>query len=216
MHKLKYLMLCIGGLAILSACQKNPNFEELSLKPAAITSRSATANFKEYTTFYISDTIKKASDTPGDTIITGSDALKLVNAIVANMEANGYRRLVGYANRLNADIGISTLSLNVDVTQTVYYPGWWGGYYGGYWGGGYWGYPYYGYYYPYGTTYNYNIGTFVTTALDLKNANSNNSLVAIWTSYLAGYASDTKSVNVNYAVDGINQSFKQSPYFTNK
>lgn len=213
MLKSKLLITGIAALAILSSCQKNPNFDELSLKPAVTTSKAADANFKQYLTFYISDTIVKGANDKNDSMITGSNALKVVDAIVANMTANGYVRT---ADRLAADIGLSTLVISADITQTVYYPGWWGGYYGGYWGGGYWGYPYYGYYYPYGTTYEYKIGTFVTTAVDLKNATTNNNLRAIWTSYLLGYASDNFATNVSYVVEGVNQSFKQSPYFTNK
>ncbi len=213
MKRIKPILFLTSIFLFATACQKNANFDELSLNPTCITSKSPNANFKEHKTFYISDTIHQVTNDPADTIMFDNNAKKLIDAIVSNMTRNGYTRTTIIDS---ADLGISTLLMSADVTQTVYYSGWWGGYYGGYYGGGYWGYPGYGYYYPYGTTYSYSIGTFIYSALDLKNAPSKNMLEAIWTGYLVGYLADNVATNVSRGVDGINQSFKQSTYFTNR
>jgi hypothetical protein len=56
------------------------------------------------------------------------------------------------------------------------------------------------------------VGDFITETFDLRNAESNNNLQAIWLFQLSGVLSSTESTNVTRTVDGIKQAFQQSPY----
>jgi hypothetical protein len=210
--KTKYiLLLSFSCLMLLYGCRKEPDLSELSSKLAAVTSRSKSAAFSSYKTYYVSDTIANITGSETDTILTGPDAQQLINAIKQNMAARGYT-LVGRDQ--SPDLGINTVILKITINQTVtYYPGYWGGY-AGYSNPWYWGYPGMGYYYPYGTTYYYKIGTFVMNVIDLKNATSKKNLEIIWTGYLMGYLGDNTATNVAAGVQGVNQAFIQSPYFS--
>lgn len=208
MKTIKFFLILLV-LAGSFSCKKIPDTSELSSKFVVITSRSKDANFAEYKTYFISDTITYINNTPSaDTIITGARAKQIQDAVKSNMASRGYTLV---ARNANPDLGLVSIAikdLNVGVT---YPPGWWWGY-PGYPGGCYWGcYPPY---YPiYPTYYQYSVGDFLLETFDLKNIDENNNLQSIWYSQSSGVLSSTDQTNVDRTVTAINEAFAQSPYF---
>lgn len=208
---MKYLLIIIAGVALISgmpACKKNPDTSQLSAAFVVSTSRAKDVNFTSYSSYFISDTISFISNAGGnDTIITGAAAAAIIAEIKSQMNARGYTFV---ARNQNPDLGLRALAIKNVNAGVVYPPGWWWGY-PGYPGGCYWGcYPPY---YPLPpTVYAYAVGDFITETFDLKNAESNNNLQAIWYMQLSGVLSSTDATNVDRTVDGIKQAFVQSPY----
>jgi len=130
------------------------------------------ADFGGYQTYYISDTIKRQTTNPNDSIWFDNDSKQLIDAVKANMTARGYTLV---AKGSNPDLGLSMTAIK-DLNIGVIYPGWWWGYWGCYWG-----WCYYPPYYPwYGQIYTIPTGTLILDMIDLKNANSDQRLTVIW------------------------------------
>jgi len=212
MKKITFPLITVIGIAAifnLQSCEKNPDTSQLSAAFVVATSRASTVNFSDYSTYFISDTISYVSNTnSNDTIITGPAAAQIISEIKANMDANGYTFV---ARNQNPDLGLKALAIKNVNAGVVYPPGWWWGY-PGYPGGCYWGcYPPY---YPMPpVAYKYSVGDFITETFDVKNAETNNNLQSIWYMQLSGVLSSTDATNVTRTTDGIDQAFKQSPYF---
>ena len=126
-----------------------------------------------------------------------------------NMANRGYLRT---DNKEEADLG-----LQVSYVKSTYFvtnygePQWWWGY------PGYWGVPYWGdwgdWYYPYAITYSYSTGSFVTELLNLDAPQGQNAqLPVLWTAYMSGVLSGSTSVNVELAIEAVDQAFTQSAY----
>jgi len=203
MRKLTFLSLLLG--LIFSSCRKTPNFDELSSDFVVTTNRDKTADFTEFKTYYISDTVANLGGTGDDSILTDANAKTLVQTVKDNMNARGYTFV---SRNAHPDLGLQ-LGI-VKVTTTVYYPGWWDGYYGWYdpW---YWGW-YYPYYYPYSTYYSYSTGTVILNMYDLKNAPDRQQITGIWNNINFGAIGSSLSSNVQRGVNAIDQGFEQSPY----
>ncbi|WP_448697864.1 DUF4136 domain-containing protein [Mucilaginibacter sp. AW1-3] len=206
MKKPIFLMMAVAiGFA---SCLKSPNLDELSTNFVVATNFDKTASFNSYKTYYVSDTIVNLGGSGADTILFNSDAAQLVNAVKTNMNARGYTFLK--KTRVNhPDLGI-TIGV-VKVTTTVFYPGWWNGYYG-WWNPWYWG-GYYPYYYPFATYYSYDTGSVIVDTYDLKNASANHKYTAVWNCVSFGVVGSSSASNTTRGVNGINQGYKQSPYF---
>jgi hypothetical protein len=200
-----FLMVMIAG------CYKDPSYDQLSSNFTVTTNRDIKADFSTYKTFFISDTVAFTSSNPKDSILVGAEAKTLIDAVKANLVARGYTSV---ARTAKPDLGIK-LGVLKDVDAGVIYPGWWYGYPGWGWGGypG-WDYPYYPYYPWGGVTYVITTGNVITDIIDLKNAASTQKLNILWTSFVGGSLGTTTNVNVQMAVDGINQAFIQSPYLS--
>ena len=193
----------------LISCRKLPDFNQLSSNLVAITNRDGTAQFNTYTTYFISDTIAYISNVANsDTIITGSTAASIVNAVKTNMNSRGYQFT---SLGSNPDIGIKVTAIN-KVNGTISFPpGWWWGH-PGYPGGCYWGWCYPNYY-PFPVIFGYKIGDIIVEVLDLKNASSNDLLKVIWVLDGTGEITSSTQTNTAYAINAINQGYLQSPYF---
>lgn len=191
-------------MVMMAGCYKSPDFDDLSDNFTVSTNRDVEANFANYKTFHVSDTIAFASSNPKDSIIVGADAKTVVDAVKANMAARGY---VFVARSAKPDLGIKVGALK-DVDAGVIYPGWWYGYpgWGGWWGGYY---PYY----PYGgVPYVITTGNVIVDLVDLKNAGATPKLTVLWNAFVGGSLATTSGVNAQLSVDAINQAFIQSPY----
>ena len=71
--------------------------------------------------------------------------------------------------------------------------------------------------YPYAVTYTYSTGSFITELLNLEaTQGEKEKLPVLWTSYMSGLLSGSTSVNTKLAIEGVNQSYTQSSYLTNK
>jgi Domain of unknown function (DUF4136) len=90
-----------------------------------------------------------------------------------------------------------------------------GGYYGGYYC---WYYPYYcggGWYYPYYPSYSsYTTGSLLITMVDASKESADGSLGVVWTTVMNGLLSGT--YDIDRLQNGIDQSFRQSPYLDTK
>jgi hypothetical protein len=179
------------------------------------------ADFNDYTTFAVDPEVIVFKEDYGDIeqeALADAAAEQLVERVVTNMKSRGYKQ-VDPGDK--PDIGMNLSVLSGTVTSA----------YVNYWGS-YWGYPYYYYYYPYYYSYSYNTGTLIVDAVDLKNAPEPDSdagvagdrddagtrplrpkLSVLWTGLSYGVLSDSKSSNLQDGLDGIDQAFKQSPYF---
>jgi hypothetical protein len=204
MKRFNHLLLLT--LILLAACRKEPDLSSLSGNFVVQTDRDPNTQFNTFKTFYISDTVAYISTNPNDSILTDNTAKQLVAQIRKNMEARGYT----YVSRgAKPDLGINTIAVK-DVTVGVVYPGYWWGY-PGYWDPWDWGW-YYPYYYPWATTYAVTTGSVIAEIIDVKNAQANQKLDVTWTMNLNGALGSSASTNLQRALDGIDQAFRQSPY----
>lgn len=206
--KLLFLTILAGSL-ILGSCTKYPNASDRTLEDmVVITQYDTKANFSDYTTFAIPDSISVITDTDSGRVMNSTTNL-VVNQIVQNMTARGYTRV---ASNQNPDLGFN-VSFFKNTNVTVYYPGWYWGYPGyyppDYWYGGWYGYDYY---YPYYPTYvtTYSVGSLVIDMVDLKNANPITQQISIcWTGYIRALLSgDHTSAEITGSID---QAFIQTP-----
>lgn len=168
--------------------------------------------FAEYKTFAIDPEVKVFEEDDGEIetdTLPDDLADQLIERTVDNLEARGYTKV----DKADApDLGVNLSLVKGKVT----------GYYGGYWGS-YWG--YWGYYYPYYVSYSYDTNTLLTDAVDLKGAppvvnpdpgdtpDPDDKVTVLWTGMVYGVAQDTLAENLDNALHGIDQAFKQSPYF---
>lgn len=203
--KMSYLLLLFFAV-YLTACRKNPDTGKLSTDFVVQTSRSADANFQNFKTFFISDTIALATTNPNDSIWTDAKAKQLVATVKQNMTSRGYTLVNRNAK---PDLGMELFAVK-DLNVGVIYPGWWWGYWG-YWGGCYWGYCGYPPYYPWtGMIYTVPTGTLILDMIDLKNATSHENLTVVWGSVMSGGIGTSSDLQLG--VNAINQAFTQSAY----
>ena len=204
--------LVILFVSVLFSCRKEPNTEDLKLEQVVATDRDLAANFSNYATFFISDTVSIVASASTDSILTGPMAKQMVDAVKANMTTRGYTfkpRAQGLP-----DLGFR-LTVIKDITRTAVCGGWWDGWYG-YYPPWYWG-CYYcgGYYYPWCTTYTYTIGTSTLYLFDIKNQGTNHNVRALWGVTMFGVFSTTNNqTNADLTTTAINQAFAQSTYLT--
>ena len=192
-------------LIIISGCRKSPDFDQLSYEFTVSTSVDKTANFANYKTYFLSDTVRYIGGVGADSFLVGANAALLTNPVKTNMTARGYT-LVG--RNACPDLGL-TLTAVKDINVVVdYYPGWWDPWYGGC----YWYYYCYGYYYPWSTVYTYTTGTVMLNMYDLKNAGADHQIRALWNITALGALGSTTSSNFQLGADALNQGFEQSPY----
>lgn len=204
----KLLVLCCITIA-LSSCYKTPDTSSLSNDLVVATNRDLRVDFNDFTTYYISDTIPRITDSTTDTILVGPEALEIVNKIKENLDARGYQFV-----DLDQDPDLAVIPAVIRVTAVgTVCTGWYYGY-PGYYPPGYWG-PYYGgYYYPYCGYYTYDTGSLNIDLMDLLNSEINNNISATWTATMFGSLNSSDEVNLDRALTAIDQAFDQSPYIT--
>jgi len=207
--KPKALLVIILFLAAIS-CRKTPDTEDLKLEQIVATDRDLEANFSNYSTYFIPDSVSVVASNPNDSVLTGALALQLVTAVKTNMNSRGYT----FKPRASGlpDLGLR-LTVIKDITRTAVCGGWWDGWYG--WYPPYWYGCYYcgGYYYPWCTTYTYTIGTSTLYMFDVKNSAVNHNLRAVWGATMFGvFATTNNQTNADLTANAINQAFNQSPY----
>lgn len=209
MKKIKFIPI-IAVLALVVSCYGDPDTDSLSSDLVVATDRDLQAEFQDFATYYISDTIPKITDDRNDTILVGAEALEIVNKIKENLNNRGFTFV---EKDQNPDMGIVPAILTV-TNVNAGCTGWWGGY-PGWWGGPYWGYPGYNYYYPYCGYYSYDTGTISLDMIDLIHVDSSENLNLLWTGTMFGLLSSSDAVNLDRSLDAIDQAFIQSPYIQN-
>ena len=204
--------LVILFVSVLFSCRKEPSTEDLKLEQVVATDRDLSANFSNYATFFISDTVSIVAAASTDSILTGPMAKQMVDAVKASMTARGYTFKPRPWSSGYPDLGFR-LTVIKDITRTAVCGGWWDGWWG-YYPPWYWG-CYYcgGYYYPWCTTYTYTIGTSTLYMFDIKNQGTNHNVRALWGATMFGVFSTTNNqTNADLTTTAINQAFKQSNY----
>jgi hypothetical protein len=196
------VFLLITGIGLLTSCTNDP-IRDLSPSDSHvfITNYSKTADFKEYQTFSIVDSVLVVGNNGyGGTSLEEVDILTLTR-IIKNMTDNGYTYV---APDENPDLAINVYEIRnsyLNVVSNPYLGSYWGG---GFYGGGY-GYPsYYSYYEVQENYWYYEIA-------DFKNADSTaaqEKVKIIWNSQIRGNSLFDKN-NINAIVDSV---FKQSTY----
>lgn len=204
----KFIPLLLAVFAF-TACEKEADSDKLDNKFVVYTNHDKSADFKEFSTYYLPDSILLIGEKDKTEYWEDNNAQQILATYVSNMNNRGYTRV---ANREEADLGLQISYIKSTYVYTDYgYPEWWWGY------PGYWGTPYWGnwgdWYYPYAVTYSYSTGSFLTELLNLEAPQGQaEKLPVLWTAYMSGLLSGSTSVNVNLAVQAVNQAFTQSTY----
>jgi hypothetical protein len=195
----------------LTACYAPPAADERFDDSVVVTSRDDEVDFATFQTFFVRPEIR-ILDESVDARAAGVEALpvataeQLLDATRQNLVARGYREA---AVKTEADLAVEMVYLRTIYTDYYCYS--WSDWY-------YWGYPGYSYYYPYSCdTAAWRSGMVVTNVVDLMSAGPAREAVAtdsvlrgVWFSGIYGVEVDA---SVQSALEGIDQSFTQSPYF---
>jgi hypothetical protein len=201
--KTKLLIIVAAISMAFASCSKYPpGTGRLTEDFVVYTKYNTSANFNEYKTFAIVDSISYISTRDSGRVLN-DNARAVLNRIVSNMESRGFTK-VSHTEHPDLAIEVGAVkTTNVDV----YYPGWYWGYYDYY----YWGYPGSGYYYPYYPTYisTYNAGTLLIDMVDFKNPTADMKYPVQWMVCIrALLTSDHTISQVNTSID---QAFTQTP-----
>jgi hypothetical protein len=208
------LALLLPGTGCLSYPDSSARLEDEII----LTHYNKDVDFATYETFAISPEVVVFTEKSGKItreLLDEERAQQLVERVIQHLTDRGYTQVT---REEDPDLGMTISVLSGTVT-TVYWNYW----------GYYWGYPYYPYY-PYYATYSYQVGTLVVDAADLENApppepdagpplpiDPDGGIVGKldvpWTGLVYGVLSSSKSQNLQRALEGIDQAFKQSAYF---
>ncbi|HEY8919088.1 MAG TPA: DUF4136 domain-containing protein [Chitinophaga sp.] len=197
--------VALTTLISLNSCRKDP-LNDMTDEESRIyiTNRDSTANFSSYATFSIVDSVAVASNgTEAKRALTDYDK-QLIAAVKSAMQARGYT-LVDKAAKPQLAVNLTRID---DTYSSSYYDaGYWSGW-GGYYDPFYWGYPGYGYYFPAYYTVYYKERAVSIDLVDLKNAQADKQLNAIWNAMFRG-SGVWDSNNINNMVSA---AFAQSAY----
>lgn len=196
------LFILIAALG-LSSCTKDP-INDLSTEETLVyvTNRDNDADYSQYKTFSIVDSVLVVENNQSGTALTELDK-DMLQRIITNMQNLGYKYV---SPKAKPDVGINAAwvtntQLNV-VSQPSYYGNYWGGF------GGY-GYGYPSYYQYYETSESY----WLISMVDFKNPNTaDKTYKVIWDAQIRGSGIGS-SQYVDTMVDSI---FAQSDYLKNK
>lgn len=207
MKKSIYILMAVFALV---ACRRDPDLGELSSDFLVFTNYDTAANFNEFVTYYMPDSIMIIGDRDIPEYWTGINAEAILETYADNMGMCGYLRV---SDKEEADLGlqisyIESVSYFVDYYSSPY---WWNAY-PGYWWPGYWG-DWSDWYYPYPVVYSYSVGSLLTEMVDLTaETGPDRKLPVVWNSFLSGLLSGSDSFNVTLTVRAVDQSFIQSSY----
>tara|TARA_R110002050_G_scaffold204327_1_gene339572 strand:+ start:60812 stop:61444 length:633 start_codon:yes stop_codon:yes gene_type:complete len=176
------------------------------------TNFSETANFDNYNTFYLFDSLVLVYDSTDEKPEYPKEA---ANAVLSTMRANliayGWTEITVVDSSNIPDVYIEAATWNSTITGVTYYPGY------GYPGWGYPGYGYPGWGYPgWGTSYyQYTTGTVTMNMVDIKNYPGNDKKPEVlWAGAINGIL--TGGTPVSRIEFSVNQAFTQSPYLNKK
>jgi hypothetical protein len=208
---MKYMLpaLLLTGVIFFASCKHEPPISKLSSDFVVLTNYDTGANFSNYTTFAIRDTIAISTGNPRDSVWYGPGADSIIQEFAVNMKAAGYTQ-VSPGDGSSPDLGIQLIG----IRNTVVYigPGYWNSF-PGYAGPDYWGYPNgYPYYYPYNYYYSVSTGSLTMQMADLKSAKKSNAVDVVWTGNGFGQIGGDSSFFVNQCLRSVDLAFAQSPF----
>lgn len=211
---MKKLIPLLLAVFIFTACEKTADMDKLDNNFVVYTNYDKSADFKQFTTYYLPDSILVIGDKNKQEYWLDNDAQKIIDTYVLNMNNRGFIRVT---EKEEADLGLQLSYIKNTYVFTDYgYPEWWWGY-PGYWDVPYWGNWGGGWYYPYVVNYSYSTGSFLTELLNLEAPQGQSAkLPILWTAYMSGMLSGSTSTNVELAIQAVSQAFSQSTYLTNK
>ncbi|WP_026628312.1 DUF4136 domain-containing protein [Dyadobacter alkalitolerans] len=199
MLKKASLFILMAGIGMMS-CSKDP-ISDLSTEETLvyITNHDKAANFNQYKTFSIVDSVLVVENGQAGTALSELDRDVLIR-IISNMEKLGYKYV---SPKSKPDIGINASWITNTYLNVVSQPV--SSYYGGYWGGGGYGYGYPNYYQYYQTSESY----WLISMLDFKNPNTvDKTFKVVWDAQIRGAGIGDRQF-VDTMVDSI---FGQSGY----
>ena len=163
------------------------------------------ADFSNYTTFAIPDTVVQIDEDSSEVQISHENDDEIVAKVRENLVTLGYTE----ADPEDADVLVLVSAVADEYTAYTYYPGYWWGYWG-------WYYPCY-YCYPgypsYITVTNYEAGTLFIDMLDPESAPADSTEVPfVWTGAANGLIVGTAGTNLTRILNGVDRLFAQSPY----
>ncbi len=203
-HLFPAFLAVIAGLAIAS-CSKYPSYTvDTSDLDMVWTNYSETADFMEYKTYYVPDTILIDSTATEAEIEHLQQYYEVIlERVNSNMEERNYVR-VDSTDNPDLGLGISIITR----TNYVFSYSWW------YYYPPYWGWPGYGYYYPWATYLgSYEEGALIIDMSDLKNINHDSKQInALWAAMIGGVLTSNSGLLDQRLYDYIDQAFDQSPY----
>jgi hypothetical protein len=200
-----------SGLAMLTlflvSCTKDP-LKNMSDEESRIyiTNYDTSANFQNYQTFSISDSVAVVQNNHlVNREVTGIES-QFIEAVAQSLQARGYTRVT---RSQNPDIGLTVSRVSNTTSQVINYNDY-GGYYDSWWDPYYWDYPGYDYYFPnYYGVYESTETALVVDAFDLKNSGQTNQIRSLWSGMIRGYGIyDSGAVQ-----DQVAALFNQSNYF---
>ena len=199
MLKKASLFILMAGIGMMS-CSKDP-ISDLSTEETLvyITNHDKAANYTQYKTFSIVDSVLVVENGQAGTALTELDRDVLIR-IISNMEKLGYKYV---SPKSKPDVGINASWITNTYLNVVSQP--LSSYYGGYWGGGGYGYGYPSYYQYYQTSESY----WMISMLDFKNPNTaDKTFKVVWDAQIRGAGIGERQY-VDTMVDSI---FGQSGY----
>jgi hypothetical protein len=192
-------MMILAGSLIVSSCTKYPSeTERLDEDLVVYTQYDVNADFSQYNTFAVPDSIRYYTDNDSG-FVKNSNTSLIVDQIIQNMTNRGYTQV---DTDENPDLGFNiTLFENTNVTVYYYDPY-------------YWYYPWYGYdyYYPYYPYYVsvYETGSIVIDMADFKNINIAEEKIPVpWNIFIRALLTDTPTMSD--ITGSIDQAFEQTP-----
>lgn len=199
MFKKASFLLLIIGLGLIS-CSKDP-ISDLSNEESLvyITNHDQSANFTQYKTFSIVDSVLIVENNRAGASLDDIDRAML-QGLIRNMQAMGYKYV---GRKENPDVGINVSWITNTYLNVISQP--LSSYYGGYWGG-------YGYGYPsYYSYYETSESSWLISMLDFKNPQttpSGKTFNVIWDAQIRGAAIGDQKL-IDKMADSI---FGQSGY----
>lgn len=191
---------------LATGCTKEP-IDNLTEEESRIyiTNYDTSANFNNYSTYSIADSVAVISNERlASKELTSFDA-QLIAATANALEQRGYVRV---SKNATPDLGVTISRITSTSTGVVAYTDYYG-YYGGYWDPYFWGYPGYSYYYPtYYGTYQVRENAVTVDVFDLKTGQQSNQLKSVWTGLLRG----GDIYRTSSIADRVQALFNQSPY----
>ena len=209
---MKKLILLLSVIFAFSACEKDPDMERLEDDYLVYTNHDSKTNFKILQTFYLPSRILIISDDETSTYLDEETTESILSAYTENMEERGYRLTY---NKTEADLGIQISYIQSNRFFAGHNTGQWWWQYPSYWTPDYWG-NWEEWHYPFETNYSYNTNSFLIEMVNLHPIQAvSNLLPVVWNSYLTGFKTGTRHIDLRLLTKAIRQSFEQSPYLTN-
>jgi hypothetical protein len=208
LKNMKRFHLLLLVTVLLSSCYRYPSIDARQEdRDLTLTFYDSLANFNEYTTVAVSDTVsllKIVNGSPVDSVVGEPYSSTIINSVTNNMIALGYT-IVGENENPDLVMALSVVDSEIDgwyQSGDCYYPPYWG-----------WGYYGWGYCYAYPVYYYDRLGSAVIDMIDLKNYSGVGDYKGLWHASIQSYLDKSLDNTIDARLkSGIQEAFDQSPY----